>query len=33
MDKVLAVDAIALRFLTNLGFNDCTMGFGEIRLK
>ena len=33
MGKVWAVDGIALNFPTNLDFTNCTIGFGEIRLK
>ena len=30
MREVWAVEAITLNFLTELGFTDCSMGFGEI---
>ena len=31
MGKEWAVDTIALNFLTELDFTDCSIGFGEIR--
>ena len=33
MRVVWAVEAITLSFSTELDFTDCSMGFGEIRLK